>query len=59
MAELVVGRYGQANAVTSLKKVSKHRWQHSLHCWRRHHLCGINFKLYAIVAGWMISFICR
>ncbi|QFU04370.1 Sodium:neurotransmitter symporter family protein [Pseudoalteromonas sp. THAF3] len=59
MAELVVGRYGQANAVASLKKVSNHRWQHPLAfivgfggiiC------AGLILSFYAIVAGWMISF---
>ncbi|MFY8273165.1 sodium-dependent transporter [Pseudoalteromonas sp. SSDWG2] len=59
MAELVVGRYGQANAVSSLKKISKHKWQHPLAflvgfggiiC------AGLILSFYAIVAGWMISY---
>ncbi|MBQ4831725.1 sodium-dependent transporter [Pseudoalteromonas sp. MMG010] len=58
MAELIIGRHGQANAVTSLKKISAHKWQ-------KHFafmvgfggiLCaGFILSFYAIVAGWMLS----
>ncbi|MGO2012562.1 MAG: sodium-dependent transporter [Pseudoalteromonas sp.] len=58
MAELTIGRHGQANAVTSLRKISNAGWQ-------KHFafivgfsgiLCaGFILSFYAIVAGWMIS----
>ncbi len=58
MAELVVGRHGQANAVTSLRKVSTHAWQ-------KHFAFVVGFggivcaalilSFYAIVAGWMMT----
>lgn len=58
MAELTIGRHGQANAVTSLRKISNTGWQ-------KHFafivgfsgiLCaGFILSFYAIVAGWMIS----
>ncbi|WP_404340608.1 sodium-dependent transporter [Pseudoalteromonas mariniglutinosa] len=58
MAELVIGRHGQANAVSSLRKVTKHHWQHKfafmvgfggIIC------AGLILSFYAIVAGWMLS----
>lgn len=58
MAELVIGRYGQANAVSSLQKASNKPWQHKLAfvvgfggiiC------AGLILSFYAIVAGWMLS----
>lgn len=58
MAELMIGRHGQANAVVSLTKVSNKPWQ-------KHFafivgfggiLCaGFILSFYAIVAGWMLS----
>lgn len=58
MAELTIGRHGQANAVTSLRKISNTALQ-------KHFafivgfsgiLCaGLILSFYAIVAGWMIS----
>ncbi len=58
MAELVIGRHGQANAVTSLRKVTNHAWQKQfaflvgfggIIC------AGLILSFYAIVAGWMLS----
>jgi len=59
MAELIIGRHGQANAVESLKKVSRNEAQ------RRFAfvigfggiLCaGLLMSFYAIVAGWMLAY---
>lgn len=59
MAELVVGRHGQANAVSSLKKIATQRWQHGFAflvgfgCI----LCaGLILSFYSIVAGWMMTY---
>jgi NSS family neurotransmitter:Na+ symporter len=58
MAELVIGRHGQANAVTSLRKVTNQAWQKKfafmvgfggIIC------AGLILSFYAIVAGWMLS----
>ena len=58
MAELVIGRHGQANAVTSLRKVTNQAWQKmfafmvgfgGIIC------AGLILSFYAIVAGWMLS----
>ncbi|AXQ97600.1 sodium-dependent transporter [Pseudoalteromonas piscicida] len=58
MAELVIGRHGQANAVTSLRKLTNTAWQSKLAfvvgfggiiC------AGLILSFYAIVAGWMFS----
>jgi NSS family neurotransmitter:Na+ symporter len=58
MAELVIGRHGQANAVSSLRKVTNHQWQKKfafmvgfggIIC------AGLILSFYAIVAGWMLS----
>ncbi|MAD05126.1 MAG: sodium-dependent transporter [Pseudoalteromonas sp.] len=58
MAELVIGRHGQANAVTSLRKVTNQAWQNKfafmvgfggIIC------AGLILSFYAIVAGWMLS----
>lgn len=58
MAELVIGRHGQANAVTSLRKVTNQVWQKKfafivgfggIIC------AGLILSFYAIVAGWMLS----
>lgn len=58
MAELVVGRHGQANAVTSLRKISTRPWQKKgafivgfggIIC------AGLILSFYAIVAGWMMT----
>jgi len=59
MAELIIGRHGQANAVESLKKISKPGWQ-------KHFAFIVGFggilcaalimSFYSIVAGWMIAY---
>lgn len=58
MAELVIGRHGQANAVSSLRKVTNQPWQKKfafvvgfggIIC------AGLILSFYAIVAGWMLS----
>ena len=59
MAELLIGRYGQANAVTSLQKMSHSLWQK-----RFAFLVGfggiicaaIILSFYGIIAGWMMSY---
>jgi len=58
MAELLIGRYGQANAVTSLQKISRNPFQ-------KHFafiigfggilVASIIFCFYVIIAGWMMS----
>ncbi|MBU2871817.1 sodium-dependent transporter [Colwellia sp. E2M01] len=59
MAELLIGRYGQANAVTSMQKVARTSWQ------KRFGfavgfggvLCAaLILSFYAIIAGWMMSY---
>jgi NSS family neurotransmitter:Na+ symporter len=58
MAELTIGRHGQANAVSSLRKISNNPFQKrfafvvgfgGIIC------AGLILSFYAIVAGWMIS----
>ncbi|PCI60330.1 MAG: sodium-dependent transporter [Gammaproteobacteria bacterium] len=59
MAELLIGRYGQANAVTSLQKMSHNLWQK-----RFAFMVGFGgiicaaliLSFYGILAGWMMSF---
>jgi NSS family neurotransmitter:Na+ symporter len=59
MAELLIGRYGQANAVTSLQKMSRSLWQK-----RFAFLVGFGgiicaaliLSFYGILAGWMMSY---
>lgn len=59
MAEILIGRYGQANAVTSLQKMSKHLWQKrfafvvgfgGIIC------AALILSFYGILAGWMMSY---
>jgi len=59
MAELLIGRYGQANAVTSLQKMSKRPWQKNfafivgfggIIC------ASLILSFYGIIAGWMMSY---
>ena len=59
MAEILIGRYGQANAVTSLQKISSHLWQ------KRFAFlvgfagvvgAGLILSFYGIVAGWMMAY---
>ncbi len=59
MAELVIGRYGRANAVASLKKMSDRPWQKKFAF-----LIGFGgivcaaliLSFYGIIAGWMMSY---
>ena len=59
MAELLIGRYGQANAVTSLQKMSHTVWQK-----RFAFIVGFGgiicatliLSFYGIIAGWMMSY---
>lgn len=59
MAELLIGRYGQANAVTSMQKMSTKLWQK-----RFAFLVGFGgiicaaliLSFYGILAGWMMSY---
>jgi len=59
MADLLIGRYGQANAVTSLQKMSHNLWQK-----RFAFMVGFGgiicaaliLSFYGILAGWMMSF---
>ncbi len=59
MAELLIGRYGQANAVTSLQKMSKNALQKNfafivgfggIIC------AALILSFYGIIAGWMMSY---
>lgn len=59
MAELVIGRYGRANAVTSLRKMSNKKWQHqfSFVIGFGGILCAaLILSFYGIIAGWMMSY---
>ena len=59
MAELLIGRYGQANAVTSMQKMSRSLWQK-----RFAFIVGFGgiicaaliLSFYGILAGWMMSY---
>ena len=59
MAELLIGRYGQANAVTSMQKMSNKLWQK-----RFAFIVGFGgiicasliLSFYGILAGWMMSY---
>ena len=59
MAELVIGRYGRANAVESLRKMSDKKWQHqfSFVIGFGGILCAaLILSFYGIIAGWMMSY---
>jgi len=59
MAELVIGRFGRANAVTSLRKMSNKKWQHqfSFIIGFGGILCAaLILSFYGIIAGWMMSY---
>ncbi|MFD2164700.1 sodium-dependent transporter [Thalassotalea euphylliae] len=59
MAEILIGRYGQANAVSSMEKMAKKAWQKKFAF-----LVGFGgiicaaliLSFYGILAGWMMSF---
>jgi len=59
MAELLIGRYGQANAVTSMQKIARNTWQKrfgfvvgfgGIIC------AALILSFYGIIAGWMMSY---
>jgi len=59
MAELLIGRYGQANAVTSLQKMSKNIWQKRFAFFVGFGgiICAaLILSFYGILAGWMMSY---
>ncbi|QTH71341.1 sodium-dependent transporter [Pseudoalteromonas xiamenensis] len=56
MAELVIGRHGQANAVSSLKKIAPNQPKAAFVVGFGGIICaGLILSFYAIVAGWMLS----
>jgi NSS family neurotransmitter:Na+ symporter len=59
MAELLIGRYGQANAVTSMQKMSRQLWQKRFAFFIGFSgiICAsLILSFYGILAGWMMSF---
>ena len=59
MAELLIGRYGQANAVSSMQKIARNTWQKrfgfvvgfgGIIC------AALILSFYGIIAGWMMSY---
>jgi NSS family neurotransmitter:Na+ symporter len=59
MAELLIGRYGQANAVSSMQKMSRNLWQKRFAFFVGFGgiLCAtLILSFYGILAGWMMSF---
>ncbi|KGJ90290.1 sodium-dependent transporter [Thalassotalea sp. ND16A] len=59
MAELMIGRYGQANAVTSLQKMSRQAWQKKFAFMVGFGgiICAtLILSFYGIIAGWMMSY---
>jgi NSS family neurotransmitter:Na+ symporter len=60
MAELVIGRYAQANAVTALRRISTSRftwWMGSLVGFSGIITVSLILSFYGIVAGWMLAFL--
>jgi NSS family neurotransmitter:Na+ symporter len=58
MAELLIGRYGQANAVASLQKISRNPFQKRFAFvigFGGILVASIIFSFYIIIAGWMMS----
>jgi len=59
MAELLIGRYGQANAVSSMQKMSRNLWQKRFAFFVGFGgiLCAtLILSFYGILAGWMMSY---
>jgi NSS family neurotransmitter:Na+ symporter len=59
MAELLIGRYGQANAVSSLEKMSRSFWQKKFAFFVGFGgiICAaLILSFYGILAGWMMSY---
>lgn len=59
MAELLIGRCGQANAVTAMQKMSSHLWQKRFAFFVGFSgiICAaLILSFYSIIAGWMMSF---
>ena len=59
MAELLIGRYGQANAVTSMQNISRNLWQKRFAFFIGFSgiICAsLILSFYGIIAGWMMSY---
>lgn len=59
MAELLIGRYGQANAVTSMQKMSRNEYQKKFAFFVGFGgiICAaLILSFYGILAGWMMSY---
>jgi NSS family neurotransmitter:Na+ symporter len=59
MAELLIGRYGQANAVTSMQKIARNAWQKRFAFFVGFGgiICAaLILSFYGILAGWMMSY---
>ena len=59
MAELIIGRHGQANAITALEKISTTRWQKRFAFFVGFSgiICAsLILSFYGILAGWMIAY---
>ncbi|MCJ8320826.1 MAG: sodium-dependent transporter [Colwellia sp.] len=59
MAELLIGRYGQANAVSSMQKMSRNLWQKRFAFFVGFGgiICAaLILSFYGILAGWMMSY---
>ena len=60
MAELVIGRYARANAVTALRGISTNRftwWLGSLTGFAGIITVSLILSFYGIVAGWMLAYL--
>ena len=59
IAELLIGRYGRSDAVTTLESVSNNHWSRQIgRCtgWLSITTVLLIYTFYAIIAGWIISF---
>ena len=59
MAELLIGRYGQANAVSSMQKIARNAWQRRLAfaiAFGGIICSALILSFYGIIAGWMMSY---
>lgn len=59
MAELIIGRYAKANAVTALRQISRGRFSYllgSLTGYTGLLTVSLILSFYAIVAGWMVAY---
>lgn len=58
LAEFVIGRMGQADAVTSLKRLSKGRKWYAIG-WMGFAFAFIVLSFYSVVGGWILSYLVR